>query len=57
VQRAELQDDSHGELVQERRYVPTLPFNRATQNESFPFPAGTALQTVRRCTVSFHTAE
>jgi hypothetical protein len=37
VQRAELQDDSHGELVQERRYGPLLYLSIMIPNESTPF--------------------
>ncbi len=47
MQREELQDDSHGELVQERQYVPTVPFN-LPPSEISPFRAGTALQAMRR---------
>jgi hypothetical protein len=58
VQRAELQDDSHGELIQERRYVLYLLYHLSIlpPNESIPFPAGTALQPMRRCRYLFHTA-
>ncbi len=36
MQRAELQDDSHGELLQERRYVqPTVPFLQCCGSMTF----------------------